>query len=457
MIILKSTTESLRLITSAVGSTVDYSVSYADITTNTFAPSSNEGKIVTNTTTEILASPLTVTQRQVKLITITNIHASTTTTVTVHKYNTSGGNTYDLTTHVVLLAGETLQYIDGQGWAYYSATGAIKGDQKAGGSANQIQYNSNGFIAGEADLTYDPSNNDLLLSGTDTSITLAGITNEPTAPSAGNLTLYSKAVAGRMLPKWKAPSGVDTAFQASLGFNTIYLWAPATGGTAIGTGFGCTWPSCTVTVTHPTVTTGAGNQIKVMQCANTNVANQINGLVASAATLANVWRGNAAGQGGFFFQCRYRIMAIPAAAQVRLFIGLASLATGLVAADTYTGDLCGFDHITTDNTTTMSFATRDNVTTNRATFVVPALAAGNSYDATIYSAPGGSTIYYRLVDLLTGSVLVDTNTTVTSSNINLPRSTIFMGIQVGMSPGTATTTAGTSAIGINKIYLECDN
>ncbi|MCX6728294.1 MAG: hypothetical protein NTV39_00790 [Candidatus Saccharibacteria bacterium] len=448
MIILKATTETLRITTGAV-SNIDYSISYADITTTTFAPSTAEGKVITNTTVQILGPPAASTQRQVKLITISNINASTACSVMVDKYDTGSTTSWRLSATTTLLAGETLQYVDSQGWTYYSATGAIKGDQKAGGSANQVQYNAAGVIAGEADFTYDPSTNDLTLSGADTNVILTGITNEPAAPSAGALVLYSKSVAGRMLPKWKAPSGVDTSFQANLGFNTVYLWTPATGATAIGTGFGCTWPSCTTTITHPTVATGMGNQMKVMQCANTAVANQIEGLVASTATLANVWRGNAAGQGGFFFQCRFRIMAW-AGTSSRIFVGLASLTTGLVASDIYSGDLCGFDHITTDTNTTMSFATMDNVTRNRATFVVPALAAGNSYDATIYSPPGGSTIYYRLVDLLTGSNIVDSSTTT-----NLPRSTIFMGPQATMS-GAANVGVGTTAIGINKVYVECD-
>ena len=457
MIILKSATESLRLITSAVGSTVDYSISWADITTTTFTPSTTDGNIVTNTTTTILGSPAGSTQRQVKLITITNIHASTSTIVTVHKYDSaSGDKTYDQTPHVNLLAGEVMQYVDGQGWVYYSSTGAIKASQTAAGSDTQLQYNTNGLLAGNANLTYSLSGNDLSILGTDPGMLLGAITNEPAAPAATQLQIYSKAISGRMMPKWKAPSGVDTSFQANLGFNTIYLWTPNTAAVGTGTGFGTAWPACTGTITHPTVTAGMGQQAKVMQLTNvvTN-QNQILGLTASTATLANVWRGSGAGLGGFFFQCRYKIMLIPNA-QIRIFVGLTSTTTGLVAGlDVYTGDVCGFDHITTDNITTMSFVIRDNTTTTRATFAVPTLAVNNTYDATIYSQPGGSVIYYRLVDLLTGNTIIDTNTGVTG-NTTLPRNTIFMGPQAQMSNGTANIVVTTVAIGINKLYLECD-
>lgn len=322
-----------------------------------------------------------------------------------------------------------------------------------GGANTQIQFNDSSAFGGDADFVWNKTNNTLSLGGADTEIMLNGITNEPAVPSAGNLYIYSKAISGRMMPKWKAPSGVDTAFQPFLGTNTIWLWAPATGTTAVGTGFGNTWPSVTGTITHPTVAnTNIGTSIKVMQA--TNVAttqNQILGLTASTATLANVWRGNGAGLGGFFFQTRFKTMLVPATT-IRLFVGLTSLTTGVVAADTTTGDCAGLSHITTDGITTMAFMTRDNTTTTRATFTVPTIAAGNAYDFTMYAPPNGSLIYYRLVDLLTGSVLVDSSTTTT-----LPRNTIFMGPQVQMSNGTANTTVTTTAIGINKIYLETDN
>jgi len=326
------------------------------------------------------------------------------------------------------------------------------GGGSPGGADTQIQFNDSNVFGGDADFTWNKTTNTFGLGGTDTEITLKAITNEPTAPSAGNIYLYAKSIAGRMMPKWKAPSGVDTAIQPLLGTNTVFMWTPATGTTGVGTGFGNTWPACTGTITHPTVTnTNAGTQMKVMQLTNiVTTTNQILGLTASTATLSNVWRGNAAGLGGFFFQTRFKTMLVPATT-IRLFAGLTSMTTGMSATDSPTGDFAGLSHITTDGITTMAFITRDNTTTTRATFTVPTMAAGNAYDFTMYSPPNGSTIYYRLVDLLTGTVLVDSSTATT-----LPRNTIFMGPQVQMSNGTANITVTTTAIGINKIYLESD-
>lgn len=283
--------------------------------------------------------------------------------------------------------------------------------------------------------------------------TTGGTPDDPPTPAADNLRVYAKKIAGRMMLKWKAPSGVDTSLQTNLGFNTVMLWTPATGTTAVGTGFGNTWPAATGTVTHPTVTnTNLSNSVKAMQLANVaTTLNQTLGLTASTATYQNFWRGNAAGLGGFFMQTRFKTALVPAATH-RTFVGLTSMTTGAVVGDTVTGDTAGLSHITTDSATTMAFMTRDNTTTNRATFTVPTIASGNIYDFTMFSPPNGSSIFYRLVDLTTGTVLVDSSTAT-----NIPRNTIFMGPQVQMSNGAANILANTTAIGINKIYLETDN
>src|ERR1700712_5478364 len=84
MILLKATTETLQIVTSLTGA-LDYSISYADITTTTFVPSTNEGKITSATSTTVLSQPAASTQRQVKLITITNVDVSVSNSITVNK------------------------------------------------------------------------------------------------------------------------------------------------------------------------------------------------------------------------------------------------------------------------------------------------------------------------------------------------------------------------------------
>lgn len=325
------------------------------------------------------------------------------------------------------------------------------GGGSPGGVDTNIQFNDATTFGGDADFQWNKTTNTFTLGGTDTEIIMNGISAEPSAPSAGSLALYSKSVAGRMMPKWKAPSGVDTSFQSSLAYNTIQLWTPSL--TSTGAGFGTVWPAGTGTFLNVVPTATTAGQLRRSRFTNVvTTTNQILGITASAAAqIPSFWRGNSAGNGGFFMQTRFTTELVPATT-IRLFVGLTSLTTGVAAADTVTLDVAGLSHITTDNITTMAFMTRGNVTTTRATFAVPTIASGNAYDFTMYAKPNDTVIYYRLVDMLTGNVLVDSSTSTT-----LPRNTIFMGPQVQMSNGTANITVTTTAIGINKIYIESDN
>ena len=320
-----------------------------------------------------------------------------------------------------------------------------------GGADTQIQYNNATAFGGSANLTWNNTTNTFGLKGTDAEILLNGITTEPSAPPAGDLYIYSKSISGRMMPKWKAPSGVDTSFQSNLGFNTIQLWTPSL--TNIGAGFGTVWPAGTGTFTSPLPTAGTALQLRRSMFANiVTTTNQILGITAStAAQIPSFWRGNTAGNGGFFMQTRFTIELVPATT-VRLFVGLTSLTTGVAAADTVSTNTAGLSHITTDGLTTMAFMTNNGTTTTRATFTVPTIASKNAYDFTMYAKPNDTVIYYRLVDLLTGLTIVDSSTSTT-----LPTNTVFMGPQVQMSNGTANVTVNTTAIGINKIYIESDN
>ena len=111
MILLNTINESLEIVTSSVAN-LDYNISYVDITTTTFTPDSEQGAIVSATTTTILAAPLVSTQRQVKMITIVNKHATASNNIILQK-DVSGTN-YQLTGTYSLSAGDSLRVdVDG--------------------------------------------------------------------------------------------------------------------------------------------------------------------------------------------------------------------------------------------------------------------------------------------------------------------------------------------------------
>jgi hypothetical protein len=128
MIILKATTENLNLVTSSAAD-IDFSVSFVDITTTTFTPSSQEGKISSATTTDVCSAPASSTQRQVKVIFISNVHASTSNTVTIYK--TISGTNYELWSGT-LLAGEFVSMTSEGEFKVYSSGGVQKNNAQGG-------------------------------------------------------------------------------------------------------------------------------------------------------------------------------------------------------------------------------------------------------------------------------------------------------------------------------------
>lgn len=114
MILLTSINDTLALVTASACS-IDYTASYADITTTTFAPGAGQGAVTTGATTTIVAAPAASTQRQIKLVTVRN--KDTANSQTLYLAKVVSGTAYRMTPDIVLAAGETLQYLDGQGFS----------------------------------------------------------------------------------------------------------------------------------------------------------------------------------------------------------------------------------------------------------------------------------------------------------------------------------------------------
>jgi len=311
------------------------------------------------------------------------------------------------------------------------------------------------FAAGSKDVFMTIPGSEAFILQPDDSAQLPAVASEPAAPATGLMKFYAKSIGGRTLPKFVGPSGIDSILQPALFGNRTAMFFPQTGTTGTGGGgFGPAWTS-NGTVTHPTPSSTApakSNQMKRTRYANiVTTTNQQLGPRFNTASEQSFWIGSAAGLGGFFFYTRFIVELWPAAT-VRLFAGLTSTSTGSVAiSDTVLNNTCGLWHDTTDSATTFNFVTRNTATTTKqAISLSDAIAAGNSYDFTMFCPPNGSTIEWRLVDLVNG--VTYTNSTSTT----LPANTAFMQPQVQMSNGTANTVVTTTAIGVVSIYCESD-
>lgn len=275
------------------------------------------------------------------------------------------------------------------------------------------------------------------------------------ASDTDTLKLFTRKVAGRMTLKYIGPSGIDQVVQDKISENGFSMYLPGTGSTVGSLVHGTTKTSAG-TVSHPTPSSTAPaiyNQQKRTRWANVvTTTNQVLGLTTAAASEKRYWRGNAAGLGGFNFHARFAVGLWPAAT-VRLFVGLTDQTTNPVASNTLAGNCCGLWHDTTDAASVLSFVTRNGTTATKAAITLAAnLAAGQAFDFWMWSAPNGSVIGYKVVELNTGTTLVDTTTSTT-----IPLNTAFMGECLAMSNGTANITVTTTAFELSAYSCQSDN
>ncbi len=310
------------------------------------------------------------------------------------------------------------------------------------GSSTHIQFNSGGTLAGSPDFTWDDTTKSLSLLGADTEILMQGITNEPAAAPAGALRLYTKSIAGRMLPKWVGPSGVDTPMQANIGFNRAVWVIPNTTTSVTAMGIAVT---NTGTLATPTLTsTNTLSSVKRTTFTTTATA----GSLAGTRSPADVWRGNAEGRGGFFITIRFGVSALQAGN--RAFLGLETTAAAPTNIDPLTSTTNGRIGVGI-NANTGNWNLVHNVAGTAPTVVD--LGANfpvnvvDLYELALFAAPNGSAVGYRVKKLSTGG---ETSGTIAT---NIPSSTTFMAIQMWI---TNNATAAAAGLAMSKIYLETD-
>jgi len=318
------------------------------------------------------------------------------------------------------------------------------GGGSPGGSTTQVQYNNAGAFAGAANVEIISDNLQLTAPG-----------STPAAAQSSSVVVYPADLADRFMLAMRGPTGAATLLQPSIFSNNIMMFAPQGGTTGTGSsGFQTSWNS-NGTVTHPTpAATDVASSGR--RTAYTNVVtaqNQQLGPRFNTDAERCFFRGNVANTGGFFFFARFRLTC--PASTVRLFCGLQGVnaTAALVGNDSPSGPHCGLSHVTTDPATgsgSLSFATHDGTTRNALPINLGSnLVTGSPLlEFSMYCAPNGSTIFFRLNDVTNGVAYTN------STTANLPGATAMMSPQCLASNGTANVTVGTVAMSVYKIYVE---
>ena len=155
-----------------------------------------------------------------------------------------------------------------------------------------------------------------------TTLLLDGQSSDPSAPASGNLTIYSKAIAGRMMLKQIGPSGLNTAFQPLLARNKIGYWCPPGNATTVPGVLGFT--AYTVVTTAVLRTIATSNLFARMRRLGFPSTTSAGAAAGARVAVAQVTVGDGAGNGGFFKVIRWGISDAVFKSACRTFIGVSS-------------------------------------------------------------------------------------------------------------------------------------
>jgi hypothetical protein len=399
MIILDSTTKKLQAFTSATPTTdLTYYVSYIDMSSLAVSNIASSNGTFDETETDIVAAPGASTQRQVKYMSLYNADSQIQTVTIV--LDISGTNT--ILASVLLQPGYTLTYNNDGKWEI----------------VNGAQVMDEGFL-------------------------LSGVVSEPSTPADDTMWFYAKKVGGRMFPKWKGPSGLDTTVQPFLGQNTVMMMLPQT----------------TTTITLWGLTNTSVGTVSTPALASTNLRTSMRRWIWTSAAGANsasegrtatglVWRGDTAGLGGWFYSCRWAVSTTTANQQtaVGLWAATTATSTSQVPSSLTNCIFAGWDSADT-NLQIMHNDASGTCTKINLGASFPANNTTAVYEFMMFAAPNGSSVYYRVVRLDTGDSIEGEITT------NLPTSTTFLTRHEYMNNGG---TAASVILEVSRIYIETD-
>jgi hypothetical protein len=248
--------------------------------------------------------------------------------------------------------------------------------------------------------------------------------SEPSAPAADHGLLYARTLAGRVVPKWMSPTGVDYPLQPHTGFNNVALWRG--GATTTAATFAATdgsFPYTSASPSAPLIPTLASTSLRNQTYRGTIRTGTTSGALAYIrANTLRIWRGNAAGLGGFFVVMRFSLSGTIQTGQ-RSFIGISDSVANPTNVDPTTNTTPGKIGLA-QNAATGNWSLAHNVTGTAPTLI--ALGASfpinntDLYEIALFSAPNGSSIGYRVANWSTNQQTSGSLTT------NIPAATTFM-------------------------------
>jgi hypothetical protein len=266
-----------------------------------------------------------------------------------------------------------------------------------------------------------------------------------TAPAAGDIKMFARSYAGRVMPEYMHSSGMDCFLQPALFNNNVILWLPASAavaGTVIGTGF-----SSSGTASHQALaSTNMSTSMSRTRFASATSAGSVSGIRGATAIC---WRGNAANLGGFFAFFRFFQSANVAATQA--FVGLAASTGALAGQPSALTDMIGLGYDTGDSNGGVWQLMMNDASGTATRIAVTGATRDTStvLDLTLYCPSNSTGITVRVYNQSTQTVLLD-NVTYTT---DLPTATTFLAPHAQARNGATTSAV---QLELNRIYIETD-
>ncbi|MBL9051708.1 MAG: hypothetical protein JNK19_16470, partial [Tabrizicola sp.] len=272
----------------------------------------------------------------------------------------------------------------------------------------------------------------------------------PASPSAGGLKLFGRAIAGRNLPAFVGPAGLDSALQPTFARNKMGLFLAAGNGGAdslVGMAFGSTGTATTANV----ATTNLHTLIRRREYLVTTAATTA---VVGFRGAAQQWLlgGPASGQGGFHMVSRWGPATGVATATTRAFFGMRGSAAAPTDVNPSTlTNICGMGWDNGD--ANIQFIHNDGAGTATkinlgAAFPRPNVDRTAVYEIALFAPPGTTQqLNYEVTDLVSGAVATGTVTT------DLPSTTTLL------TPWSQYSVGGTSSVigmMVSNCYVESD-
>lgn len=281
---------------------------------------------------------------------------------------------------------------------------------------------------------------------TDSGDLLLADSASPTTPSAG-AKVYSRSVAGRSMPAFLGALNRGAALQPSFGDAKIGIWYQSTDSAIASFNLSTTTTVGTGTLRTP-ASTNLFSSLRRVGYVSATTANAISSFTNQRNSF---WRGNATAAGGFFVKIRFGISDATLVTTANMFVGLRQ-GTYSDTAPSGVANLLGVGCDSGDTTLQLyasGSAAQARVSLG-ANFPVNTIST-DVYEVTLYAAPNGSTVTYRVERINTGDVA----TGVISAAASLPANTTFLAAAAARSTGTAGTGA---AVGIDVVsgYFETD-